>query len=260
MRNALGLIFVLASTYALTAHNFYQPFKPFDNNVPRGGTPTPTPTPLPVTFDSTANAAGSDTTSISTNITVSASSNRCLIALVFASASLNSVSNPNIQNVATSFGDMTQVGTFSFNGGASIINIYTKVAPTSGATAVTLNTSGDVANLLLGVADIHNVNQTTPLGTLFTGTATSTTATVSVTGTGTQSLVLNIAGYDTLGTPSATLTAGGGQTQMFNPGAVGDSPGERGAGGRQTAGGTISPSWTISSSNIWGMVGFEVKP
>jgi hypothetical protein len=101
------------------------------------------------------------------------------------------------------------------------------------------------------------VDQTTPFGTPATATGTGTAVTVTAT-TAEGELVLDAVG--TNGAP--TFTEGANQTEMDDDGNAATSGTQTvkvGASRQDGADGGVM-SWTLSASNIWGIVAASMKP
>lgn len=249
-------LLILCLGFLGNTNNTWQPLQPFNNNIGGGGHSTSA-----VVFDTAASGTAAISTTATAAITIASASNRALYVFVASSNSSGSVSNITMQSVTIASINLTLIGTFNYEvpGVANgTITLWRLLGPPTGANTITATTSGDVGNLIIGAISLNNVFQQAPNGTFTTNTATSTTASVTLSGTLATSIIINMAMYTTAGAPTITLTAGGGQTQRFNT-TAGTSPGEAAAGGSQAGSGSITPSFTLSASNLWGMAAIEVK-
>lgn len=119
---------------------------------------------------------------------------------------------------------------------------------------------GSVAGV--GVAAAFTGEDAIPIGNFSSGTGTSSTPSRNVNGTLASSQVWDILGVDWTTTVPGTRTPGAGQTDRVGVTVhasgdltnwlSGDSSSEPGNGG------TVTMSWTLSTSKTWGLVAYEV--
>jgi hypothetical protein len=153
---------------------------------------------------------------------------------------------------------ITQLGYSTSNPRYSAI--YSLLNPPSGQTGtVTVTFSGSVSNgIVSGAANFAGVDQTTPLGTPV-GNGPSdqdTTQSVTLTGLNGNELVFDNVFQGASG-ESQTLTAGAGQTQLWNAFA-GNT---RAASSiEQSTGTSVTMSWTAGSASYRTMVAVPINP
>ena len=211
-------------------------------------------------------------------------------------ATANSVSTVNVRHttgtgtdrlmlVGVSYNSNTSAQTissikFSYGSGPTVIDLTQKISqkhsvaanyryssiwyyvnPPSGETGTVIITfSGSVtAGIVVGVANLKGVNQTTPLGTSFGASSPSsnTTPTVTLAGLNGDELV-----FDTVflgGNPPATMSATSGQTEVWN--GTGCTVGNtRGAASTKPATASTTMSWTAASSSLWVIAAVPINP
>jgi len=131
--------------------------------------------------------------------------------------------------------------------------------PSGQAGTVAITFSGAVSNgIVAGAANFAGVNQTTPLGTAAGAGAASqgTTPTVTLTGLSGNELVFDnvfMGGNDS----SQTLTAGAGQTQLWNAFV---SNTRAAASTEKATGSSVTMSWTAASSAWWAIAAVPINP
>lgn len=201
-----------------------------------------------VTFDATASGEGTSVSSISFPLTTSGSDR----GLICGQSFYQNV-DTSISGVTYNAASLTAVPSSVVGNGNYWVEQYYMAAPASGPNTVQVSTSGNPAfELSAGCVSATNVHQTTPVGTVTTGSGTSTTPSVTVT-SATGELVV-----DTLIiVHSGTLTVGGGQTERWND--VGASGFTKYAGSTEPGAASTAMAWGNSSSQAWAMAGTPFK-
>jgi hypothetical protein len=139
------------------------------------------------------------------------------------------------------------------------LGIWTLVAPSVGTADVQVNaTSG--AHIRAVAIVLNDVNQSTPFGTVATGTSTSDNPSVVVdTAPGDYAIGAFVINSDTAGTPSAR---GSGQSILDGPtvGINGSVASTETDSIDPATGNSAAFTWTCPTSALWLAVGIAVKP
>lgn len=212
----------------------------------------------PVGFDTSAYATGTDTlTTGAVSLSIGSNSNRVIYAMIAACVSDSSSSNPAISSVTFSdLYSMTLVGSYAYYSGAKLW-IYRYIAPPTGSQHIDV-IFDDYVSFVVGAVSLYNVNQTTPNGSYTSAGDVTSTLSITKTGTASSSIVLALGAYFVNGEPTETLTPNSPMVDMYNASAGIDPNSEVSAGGRTAGGGTVTPTWTSSSTVSWGVSAIEV--
>jgi hypothetical protein len=136
--------------------------------------------------------------------------------------------------------------------------IYSLLDPPSGESGtVTVTFSGSVSNgIVAGAANFAGVDQTTPLGTPGGDNANNTAPSVTLTGlNGTELVFDNV--FQGASGESQTLTAGSGQTQLWNAWIANV---RAASSTEQATGSSVTMSWTAASSSYWAIAAVPINP
>lgn len=153
---------------------------------------------------------------------------------------------------------MTQIGTVSWDTNRALHRIYGLVAPATGSNAVAITATGGGTFATLGGCDSFlGVDQTTPAGTATTGTGTTgTTATAGAITAAATSYISASGGWGS----GAGGAAGGSFTLSFKLNGSGSTSGDDILGEYIAGtGGSITPTFTWTNSDLWGIVAVEIK-
>jgi hypothetical protein len=226
------------------------------NTPTRTQTAAPTLTPTPgvgqITFDSASSAAGpnGNVSSLTFAHTVGAGSDRVLWVGVHTRDG-----NTAVSNVTYGGTPFTRVGSIVAGGGQNRSEIWQLLSPAVGTANIVVTLSA-AKNVAAGAVSFFGVDQSTPVGSLASGSGNSTTANVTVS---------SAAGEVVLDAVSAngdaiSLTAGAGQTQRYNTG-TGTAGGNVRAGGSTEQGApTVTMSWTLGASKPWSIFAVSIRP
>ena len=181
-------------------------------------------------------------TFISLSVTVAAGNDRILVVTI----------STNVAAASAFFGSfpLTKLGAKSGSGGFGRAEIWYLVNPpvTTDTLAVYFDANGTHA---VGASTYTGVDQRNPWGPVATATGTSTAPSVTAT-TATGQLVVDALGADT----TVVATVGALQTQRWNDALTV----VRGAGSTQAGADGGVMSWTLATSQIWGMVAAALLP
>jgi hypothetical protein len=138
--------------------------------------------------------------------------------------------------------------------GNRVAELWYRIAPSSGTNTVSATLSGS-GLLDFGIAAISftGADQTTPVGTPTLGTGTSTTPSVAV-NSASGDIVVDCVCVE----HSGTFSVGAGQTARWN--GIATNGFIKYAGSTETGGGTVTMSWSNTSSQAWAQIGVAVKP
>jgi len=138
--------------------------------------------------------------------------------------------------------------------------IYSLLNPPNGAAGtVTVTFSGSVSyGIVVGAANFAGVDQTTPLGTPNgAGSGVNDTSpSVTLTGLYGDELVFDNV-FQGASAESQTLTAGAGQTQLWN-GWIANV--RAAASTEQATGSSVTMSWTATSPSYWAITAVPINP
>ena len=135
-------------------------------------------------------------------------------------------------------------------------DIWYLLAPPAGTANVVVTTAGS-QHFMAGATDYFGVNQTTPLGTLYTATGFSTTPSVTLASAAGQLVV------DSLGThgDAAWITpTGPGQTQLWSQNTGGASGDGLGGGSDQAGAASVTMSWSEGGNDQWALAAIGLNP
>jgi Peptidase family C25 len=190
--------------------------------------------------------------------TVGADTNRLLIVGV-------SIQNPDAGDTVASvtYGgtNLTNVGARS-RGTFARTEIWSLVAPATGTYDVVVTLSGtNTASFVAGAISFTGVNQTSPLGSFFSAGGRSTTPSVNVRNVNEGEVVI-----DTVARNDAdpAISAASGQTQHWNratsSGGTADVIGASSTEPSPAGGGTVTMSWSSTSTRRWAIGAVAIKP
>ena len=137
--------------------------------------------------------------------------------------------------------------------------IYSLLNPASGqAGTITVTFSGSVGSgIMAGAANFAGVDQSTPFGTTNSAEAQSTAPSVTLTGLNGDELIFDNV-FQGASASTQTLTAGSGQTQLWNPDYVANL--RAAASTEQATTSSVTMSWTAASSTYWVIVAVPIHP
>jgi hypothetical protein len=206
-----------------------------------------------INFDAASSAVNSSTSTntLSWSHTTSGS-DRILIVGV----SIRNESSETVSTVTYGTGNLTFVGSAT-NGTLSRAEIWQLVNPATGTNTVTVTLSGN-SKFVGGAATFTGVHQTTPLGTFASATGNSTTPSVNVTSAEGEAVVDTLAQRNS----ATTAAADSSQTERWNAVTSGgtNATNVRGAGSTEPGAGTVTMSWTLTSSRPWAIGAVPLKP
>lgn len=148
---------------------------------------------------------------------------------------------------------MTEVPSGSVNNGQYYVDLFYLINPTTGTNNVSVSVSGSVFEIGYGSVSFTGAHQSAPLGTAVTATGSDTTPTATVSSASGELVVDTITIVH-----SGTLGVGAGQTSRWN--AVGTSGFTKYAGSTEPGAGSVTMSWTNSTSQAWASVAVPIKP
>ncbi len=199
---------------------------------------------MAVTFDSSSSLNGSTAALTHSWDHVCAGTNRLLVVGV-------SVSGGNTVSTITYAGvTLTKAGHIA-SSGFDRAEMWYLIAPATGTNTITVTLAG-VARAILGATSWTATHQTTPVGTLATGTGTGTAPLATATSETT--------GYvaDTLATPEVP-TVGVGQSQRWNAGYTFWGISDYGAGSTEIGAVSVPMTWTLPNANTWAIAALPIK-
>lgn len=207
---------------------------------------------MAVAFDavgpSSAGQSATATTTTSWSHTCTGS-NRLLVVgvAVGANPSTGITTSATYNSVA-----MTSIGTQQSGTGSAFgyIQMFSLVAPATGANTVAVTTSATVDALSAGSVSFTGVSQTTPLGTPVTAAGSSITPAATVTGTTAGNMVIDAA---CCGSAFSADT----QTLQWRRNTNGNTGAGNGVQTTAAAGGSVAMSHT-ATADIWGVIAVEV--
>lgn len=200
---------------------------------------------MAVTFDAVSSGGGNGTGPFTVAHTCSGS-NRVLCVNVAVYDSADVPSSVTYNGVA-----MTSIGS-AVNGQYSVYQYYL-IAPATGSNNISVSVTGNVFDLgIIGIS-MTDVDQTIAIGTQATATGTNTTPTVNVSSAANELIVdALIIIYN------GTLTVGAGQTERAQ--GFGGSGFTKHAGSTEDGAGTVTMSWSNTTSQTWAIAGTPFKP
>ena len=123
---------------------------------------------------------------------------------------------------------------------------------------VTITFSGSVSNgIMAGAANFSGVDQTTPFGTAIGANDNSITPSVELTGLSGDELVFDNVFLGASST-SYNLTAGAGQTQLWNPAYIANL--RSSASIEQATSSSVTMSWNAGTANYWAIAAVPINP
>jgi uncharacterized repeat protein (TIGR02543 family) len=223
--------------------------------------PASEPVPGSVTLDGTVSSGVITGTSISVAHTTGTGTDR----LMLVGVSWNCYNTARtISSVTFTYGSTTLTlnPVITQQAGTQLRHaaIYSLLNPPSGVSGtVTVTFSGSVSNgIVVGVANFAGVDQTTPLG-LPNGAGSGSNdnaPSVTLTGLNGNELVFDTVFQGASGS-SQTLTAGPGQTQLWNS----YISNTRAAGSTEQAiAASVTMSWTAASASYWAIAAVPINP
>jgi hypothetical protein len=191
---------------------------------------------------------------VSFNHITSAGDDRLLLVTVInVDSSAIGVANANYDGNALTFYGSIFNDALTYGTDTMLTEVWYLKSPPVGTLSLTVNKNSSGGNWVVHAWALTNVDQTTPLGTLFTNLNSGTSQSVDVTGTSSNGLVIDALALNVAITP----TVGANQATKFNE-AVGNG---RAEGSEEASnGGTVTMSWSTLSNTDWAIAAVEVKP
>jgi hypothetical protein len=166
---------------------------------------------------------------------------------------INNTSRQTVSSVTYGGVSMTQVpGGTATQGTLARAELWYLTNPPTGANDVVVTFSANAISRA-GAISFTGVNQATPLGTANGANNRTSTATVDVS-SATNEVVVDVVAMEST---SATISAGANQNLGFDSDA--GSTNIRAGGSYEAGAGTVTMSWTISSSKDWAIVAVPLK-
>lgn len=204
-----------------------------------------------VTFDAATSAGNYSASSITFSHTVGASANYLLVGVSWFDGGGRSITGVTYNGVSMS-SVISQEDTSTGNSFKS--HLWKLANPATGANNVVVTFSTTVDDIAAGAASFIGVNATTPLGTAAGASGVSTTATVNVS-SATGEMVFDNILFDNRYFPA---NPAGGQTQRWTQN--GSAGNVHGSSSTKAGAGSVTMSWTPTTSSIWVIVAVPVKP
>lgn len=148
---------------------------------------------------------------------------------------------------------LTQIGRQT-NSNTVTVTAFRLIAPDTGSNTLAISGNGGSDDLLYTIISLTGVDQTTPEGTIVSGTGTGTSPSLSVTS---EADGLVIDALAVLMTAAQTITVGAGQTERHN---ATNAPDLRGGVSTEPGATSVTSSWTISASATYTNLAIPVSP
>ena len=200
-----------------------------------------------IEFDATSNSSTTTATSLTFSHTTGTGGNTIIVVVVAWRDAARTVSSVTYNALALTA--LTQRD----NTVDDHVQIFYRVAPTTGANNVVVTMDSSTNDIIAGATTFNGVNQSSPVGTETSAAANGTDATVAVTTTAGDVVVGGVA---TDGTGSA-LTPGSGTTERWET----TGGGVRAVGGDEEATGTSTTfNWTIAAAGDYVIAAVPIQP
>lgn len=194
-----------------------------------------------------ASAVEAASSSITMNHTVGTGANRYLIVSVAIERS-----DATVATVTYAGQPLTFLGRLTDTGAGATLDLWARLAPTSGTNQVVVTLSRGAA-VVVGAKSFSNVSQSNPLtGTIFSGNGTI--ASGSVTSSANQLVLATLAANDEVN----TATASAGQTSRYNVLNAADVIGA--ASTKPASAGSTNMSYSLASSGRWVLAVIALEP
>ena len=194
-----------------------------------------------ITFDAASSAKVSSSSSLSWSHTCSGSER--LLVVGTNSGDLSPGDRP-VSSITYNSVNLTKVRSDDSGNGRS--EIWYLVNPASGVNTIQVNYAGTNVNVQAGAVSLNGVDQSSPLDAHNGATGSSSSPSVSVTTIADNAWVLDALLVDN----SPTITVGSGQTQRWSQNNT-NSRGRGSTEGPKTPAGSVTMSWSLSSSRSW---------
>jgi len=207
---------------------------------------------MAVAYDTAAAATGAGVSSLSVNLASTGSNRAAKITVSWYGAAGQTVTGVTVNGSSTG---VVTTSTQSHADGSRFMNTYYILAPSTSSVAYAVTFSAAVDECAIQVVSLNGVDQTTPVGTDVESQGNDTNPVAnSITSAANELVVGSMRGFY----PSATVTAGGGQTSRIENEAW---SGGSDAADTSTAPGaaSVSLSWTLGATARWLTHGISFK-
>ncbi|HEX5127768.1 MAG TPA: DUF4347 domain-containing protein, partial [Rhodocyclaceae bacterium] len=204
---------------------------------------------LAIVPDSTTSAA--TTTASVSSLTFSHTQGTGLNGILVVEYSTRGATSPT--SITYGGQNLTQLSSISDAGATVTTEIWYLLAPASG-TANVVVTLPSPHEFTVGATSFFNVDQTTPFGTVQTGTGTGTTPSINVASATGDLVIDSISSRQQTGTP----TVAGGQTSLWTNESGTGSSDPLGASSTKAGAASVTMSWTLTDSQVWAALGVSM--